>query len=215
MARRALSRDEVVDAAVRVADDGGLAAVSMRHVGRALGVEAMSLYHHVRSKDDLLDALADWPFGQIWTPAADDPWRPAMARRASSAREVLRAHPWAQGLVESRAPGRALLRHHDALLGCLYGNGFPPPLAAHAFSAIDAYVYGFALTEQTVPMDPDASPAEAAAALGLDPSGYPHLAVYLQTQAADYRFATEFDYGLDLLLEALEARLASSSGPLE
>ena len=155
MPRPALTRDRVVDAAVRVADRGGLAHVSMRNVGRELGVEAMSLYHHVAGKDALLDALADRVYGEIALPAPDLPWRPAMADRAASARAVLAAHPWALGLIESRRdPGPALLRHHDTVLGCLRRNGFSVALAAHAFSVIDAYVYGFVLTEVNLPFSP-------------------------------------------------------------
>ncbi len=154
--RPALSHDRIVEAAVRVADAGGLGQVSMRNVGRELGVEAMSLYHHVANKDALLDGLASWIFTQVELPEPDAPWRPAMAARAASAREVLAAHPWALGLIESRrSPGAPLLRHHDAVLGCLRGNGFSVALAAHAFSAIDAYVYGFVLTELNLPFDAD------------------------------------------------------------
>src|SRR5688572_11550000 len=100
--RPALSRDRIVDAAVAVADRGGLAAVSMRSVGREAGAEAMSLYHHLRGKEELLDALADWAFSRIRPPRPDQPWRAAMRSRAASARAVLFAHPWALGLLESR-----------------------------------------------------------------------------------------------------------------
>ncbi len=114
MARRqVLSVGAIVEAAVRVADRGGLAQVSMRNVGRQLGVEAMSLYHHLSGKEALLDALADWAFACIELPEPAQPWRAAMTARAGSARRVLVAHPWALGLLESRrAPGPALLRHH-------------------------------------------------------------------------------------------------------
>ena len=152
--RPALSRDRIVDAAATVADSRGLTGVSMRNVGKELGVEAMSLYHHISGKDDLLDGLADWVFTGIELPALDQPWRPAMSERAASSRGRLSAHPWALGLIESRRnPGPALLRHHDTVLGCLRRNGFSVELAAHAFSAIDAYVYGFVLTELNLPME--------------------------------------------------------------
>ncbi|MEE1622398.1 TetR/AcrR family transcriptional regulator [Zafaria sp. J156] len=153
-AREPLSRERVVEAAVAVADRGGLAAASMRGVAAELGVEAMSLYHHVAGKDALLDALVDWVFARIELPGERDPWRPAMAARAASARSVLAAHPWALGLIESRrVPGPALLAHHNAVLGNLRANGFPVRLAAHAFSALDSYVYGFVLTELNLPFD--------------------------------------------------------------
>ncbi|GAA3226851.1 TetR/AcrR family transcriptional regulator C-terminal domain-containing protein [Pseudonocardia petroleophila] len=207
--RPALSPERVVDAAVRVADRGGLALVSMRNVGRELGVEAMSLYHHVAGKDALLDALADRVFGEIGLPAPDRPWRPAMADRAASARVVLSAHPWALGLVESRRnPGPALLRHHDAVLGCLRRNGFTVAMAAHAYSVLDAYVYGFVLTEVNLPFEPGEGPDEFVEALNLPVDAYPHLAemVAEHVRGRDYAYAHEFEYGLELILDGLAAR---------
>ena len=212
--RPQLTADRIVDAAVRVADRGGLGAVSMRNVGKELGVEAMSLYHHIAGKDALLDALADWIFTGIRLPAPDDPWRPAMAARATAARVVLAAHPWALGLIESRRnPGPPLLRHHDAVLGCLRRNGFPVALAAHAFSVIDAYVYGFVLTEVNLPFEPGERTEEFVATLSLPADDYPHLAEMMdaQVRGTDYAYADEFGYGLELILDGLEERLAAAS----
>jgi AcrR family transcriptional regulator len=209
-ARPALTRDRIVDGAARVADAGGLAAVSMRNVGKELGVEAMSLYHHIAGKDALLDALVDWVFAAIELPDLDAPWRPAMAARAASARTVLSAHPWGLGLIESRRhPGPALLRHHDTVLGCLRRGGFPVALAAHAFSVIDAYVHGFVLTELNLPFEPGEATEEFVVALGLPVEEYPHLAemVAERVRGRDYAYADEFSYGLDLILDGLEERL--------
>ncbi|MBW0117869.1 TetR/AcrR family transcriptional regulator [Pseudonocardia abyssalis] len=207
--RPALSPERVVDAAVRVADRGGLALVSMRNVGRELGVEAMSLYHHVAGKEALLDALADRVYGEIELPAPDRPWRPAMADRAASARAVLSRHPWALGLVESRSnPLPALLHHHDSVLGCLRRNGFGVALAAHAFSVLDAYVYGFVLTEVNLPFEPGEGTEEFVAALELPADTYPHLTelVAEKMRGRDYAYADEFGYGLELILDGLAAR---------
>lgn len=207
--RPALNRERIIHAAVTVADHGGLSALSMRGVGKQLGVEAMSLYHHLNGKDELLDELADWPFTQIDLPAADQPWRPAMTRRAASARRVLFAHPWALGLIESRRnPGPAVLRHHDAVLGCLRRNGFPVALAAHAFSAIDAYVYGFVLTELNLPFQPPDDAATFASGIDLPAGAYPHLAEMFTELVAvkHYAYADEFGYGLDLILDELQRR---------
>ena len=168
-----------------------------------------SLYHHLSGKEDLLDALADWPFSRIMLPAGNQPWRAAMVERAASARRVLARHPWALGLLESRRhPGPALLRHHDSVLGCLRGNDFPVALAAHAFSAIDAYVYGFVLTELNLPVEPGEGAEELAVGIGLSPRDYPHLAEMFAEQVVgrDYTFADEFDYGLGLILDGLEER---------
>jgi AcrR family transcriptional regulator len=124
----------------------------MRKLGEALGVEAMSLYNHVASKSDLLDGMIDIVFSEIDLPSGDGGWKDAMRRRAISAREVLRRHPWAIGLMESRiSPGSATLRHHDAVLGCLRRAGFSIELTAHAYSLLDSYIYGFALQEAGLP----------------------------------------------------------------
>jgi AcrR family transcriptional regulator len=215
--RPALSPEGIVLAAVRVADRGGLAGVSMRNVGKELGVEAMSLYHHLAGKDALLDALADWVFTRIERPGPDQPWRPAMVARAASARRELAAHPWALALVESRrTPGPALLGDHDAVLGCLRRQGFTVALAAHAFSALDAYVYGFVLTELTLPFDEDEGASGFVEEIQdlIDPAAYPHLVEQVTEQVVgqDYSYGLEFDFGLDLVLDSLERHLAEGTG---
>ncbi len=208
-----LTRERVLRAAVALADGHGLDWLSMRKLGQALGVEAMSLYHHVANKEALLDALADWAFAQMELPAAGTPWREAMAARAASARTVLAAHPWALGMLESRSnPGPALLRHHDGVLGLLRGGGFSVELAAHAYSVIDAYVFGFVLTETNLPFEAGEGAedfVEATAGL-MSPEEYPHLTEMAAelVVGGSYDFADEFDYGLELILDSLEARLA-------
>ena len=208
MARAHLTREKVVDAAVAVADAGGLSAVSMRNVGRELGVEAMSLYHHVADKSALLDAMVDWIFTRIELPAPDDGWRDGMVRRADSARAVLAAHPWALGLVDSRrTPGPALLTHHNAVLGCLRRNGFTVELASHAFSVIDSYVYGFVLTEMNLPFSDGADELVGEFTDTLPVADYPYLAELAQTVVTEsYRFADEYSYGLDLVLDSIAVR---------
>ncbi|WP_309114331.1 TetR/AcrR family transcriptional regulator [Saccharothrix sp.] len=208
-----LTHARVVDAAVRVADRGGLTQVSMRNVGKELGVEAMSLYHHVKGKDALLDALADWIFVRIDLPDPATPWRAAMTTRAASARAVLSEHSWGLGLIESRrSPGPASLRHHDAVLGCLRHNGFSVGLAASAFSVLDAYVYGFVLTELNLPFQAGESAEEFVAQVDLPADQYPHLTEMVAEQILDrdYSYGDEFTRGLDLILDSLEARLAAA-----
>lgn len=209
MSRPPLTHQRVVEAAGRVADAAGLGGVSMRSVGRELGVEAMSLYHHVASKDALLDGLADWLFAQIATPTAGHPWRAEMETRAHSARRALAAHPWGLGLIESRrSPGPASLRHHDSVLGCLRTAGFTVALAAHAFSVLDAYTYGFVLTEVNLPFEPGESTEEFLAGIAGALVDHPHLAemVAEQVSGRDYAYGNEFDHGLALVLDGLEAR---------
>lgn len=206
--RPALSTQRVIDAASRVADASGLGGVSMRSVGRELDVEAMSLYHHVASKEALLDGLADWIFERIATPSAAGPWRSEMEARAHSARSVLAAHPWGLGLLESRrSPGPATLHHHDAVLGCLRTAGFSVAMAAHAFSVLDAYVYGFVLTEVNLPFGPDESAEEFVGEIGSALADHPYLAEMVAEQVVgrDYRYGDEFDYGLALVLDGIEA----------
>src|SRR5215207_6141427 len=112
--RPRLNRDRVLQAGVALADAGGIESLSMRRLGEELGVEAMSLYTHVTSKDDLLDGMTDAVFAEIELPREGVPWRTAMRDRALSTRRVLARHPWATGLMQSRThPGPATLRHHD------------------------------------------------------------------------------------------------------
>jgi AcrR family transcriptional regulator len=213
--REALSRERIVDAAAAVADEHGLAGVSMRTVGKHLGVEAMSLYHHISGKEQLLDELADWVFRRVELPAPDAGWRDGMRERARSARAVLAAHPWGLALVESRrAPGPAVLTHHDAVLGCLRRDGFSVRSAAHAFSVIDAYVYGFVLTEQRLPFEPDERVEDYVAELALPTGEYPYLMEMAGEMIVgqDYAFGDEFEHGLELILDGLTAQRVTEAG---
>jgi len=214
--RGTLTHDRILAAAATVADRGGVSAVSMRKVGAELGVEAMSLYHHVPNKAALLDSLAEWVFAQFELPEIGAPWRDAMIGRAASVRAVLGRHPWALGMLESRpTPGPALLRHHDRVMGCLMTEGFSAALATHAFSTIDAFVYGFVLTEAGLPFEPGDG-AEAAFAASVAPSAdeYPYLARSLAEllEGDTFAFADEFSDGLNLILDGLEKRLTASRG---
>jgi AcrR family transcriptional regulator len=211
--RAPLSRDQVLRAAVTLADEGGIGALSMRKLGQALGVEAMSLYNHVADKGDLLDGMIDVVFGEIGLPSGDDGWKQAMRRRAISAREVLGRHRWAIGLMESRrSPGPATLRHHDAVLGCLRVAGFSVELTAHAYSLLDSYIYGFALQEASLPFDTGKEAAQVAQDISaMMPGGeYPYLAEIAAVHVIQpgYQYGQEFETGLDLILDALERAAA-------
>lgn len=207
--RAPLSREGVLRAAVALADKSGIASLTMRRLGEAVGVEAMSLYNHVANKDDLLDGMIDVVFGEIDLPPDDTDWKTAMRQRGISVREVLSRHRWAIGLMESRTtPGPANLRHHDAVIGSLRNAGFSIELAAHAYSALDSYIYGFAMQEPSLPFDTPQQAAEVAQAIMAQlPAGeYPHL-TELTTQHVlkpGYDYANEFEYGLDLILDGLE-----------
>ncbi|MEV8268495.1 TetR/AcrR family transcriptional regulator [Microbacterium sp. NPDC076911] len=215
-ARGTLSRELVISAAAAVADRNGINAVSMRTVGAELGVKAMSIYHHVSDKEALLDALAEWVFAQIALPVVGDPWREAMTTRAVSARAVLGQHPWGLGMLESRpVPGPALMRHHDRVVGCLMSQGFSALLATHAFSTLDAYIYGFVLTEVSLPFAAEGeTEADFAARVAPSEAEYPHLARALEQLFAQesYAFSDEFLDGLNLILDGLAQRLAAAQG---
>jgi AcrR family transcriptional regulator len=208
-----LTQRAIIEAAAEVADAGGVAAVTMRSVAKVLGVEAMSLYYHLANKDALLDSLADWVFEQITLPDLKDHWRVEMMKRAHSARSVLSKHPWALGMLESRpTPGEKLLRHHDRILGCLLGGGMTPVLAAHAFSAIDSYIYGFVLTEASISSSPENLVEEGfSAEVAKQAEKYPNMALIAMAAVNDYNFTfeDEFDYGLNLILDGFEERLHS------
>ena len=150
--RAPLTRQRALIAAIALADAGGIAALTMRKLAQALDVEAMSLYHHVANKDDILDGMIDLVFAEIVLPAGDIDWTTAMRQRARSLRATLVSHPWAIGIMESRsAPGPATLRHHDAVIGCCRRAGFSVEMSAHAFSLLDSYIYGFVLQEVNLP----------------------------------------------------------------
>jgi AcrR family transcriptional regulator len=204
-----LSRDRVLRAGLAFADENGIDSLSMRKLGETLGVEAMSLYNHVANKGELLDGMVDLVFSEIELPSADSDWRTAMRERALSAREALARHPWAVALMQSRnTPGPATLRHHNAVIGSLRRAGFPIELAAHAFSALDSYIYGFALQEASLPFNTPEETAEMAEIfLSQFPvDEYPHLAELTVEHVLQpgYDYSNEFEYGLDLILDGLE-----------
>jgi AcrR family transcriptional regulator len=213
--RARLTRERVLAAAVALADAGGIESLTMRKLGVELGVEAMSLYNHVANKSDLLDGMIDVVFAEIDLPVIGSDWRTAMRRRALSARAVLTRHRWAIGLMESRTtPGPATLRHHDTVIGTLRAAGFSIALTAHAFSAMDSYIYGFALQETTLSFDDGPETAQLAQAImARFASGqYPHLTELAveHVMQPGYDYADEFEFGLDLVLDGLDRELGRS-----
>jgi AcrR family transcriptional regulator len=207
-----LSRERLLRAGVAFADEHGIGSLTMRKLGEALGVEAMSLYKHVASKGDLLDGMIDLVFSEIGLPSRGVDWKTAMHGRAVSARQALSRHRWAIGLMQSRSsPGPATLRHHDAVIGCLREAGFPTPLAAHAFSVLDSYIYGFALQEASLPFDTEAQTADLARTImaRFTPDEYPHLTELALEHVLQpgYDYANEYEFGLELIIDGLERNL--------
>jgi AcrR family transcriptional regulator len=207
--RPRLSRQRVLDTAINRADHGGLDALTMRSLAEELGVAPMALYNHVANKDDLIDAMVDVVFGEIGVPSGAGDWKTAMRRRAIAVRDALLRHRWAIGLMESRRrPGPANLRHHDAMLGRLRAAGFSVEMAAHAYSLLDSYIYGFALTKMRLPFETSEEVAAVAQGM-LQPfpvNEFPNLVEFITEHAMKpgYDFGDEFEYGLDVILDGIE-----------
>jgi len=208
-----LNKERVLQAAVTVAVRDGIEALTMRKVADELGAGAMSLYYYVPNKEHLLDEMIDIVFSEIDAPTTDVDWKTAMRNRAISTRDALRRHPWAVGLMEGRTThGPANLSLHNAVLGCLRAAGFSLEMTVHAYSVLDAYIYGFALQETDMsPETADDFAAEAQRQMQEYEAvlaNYPHLVEVVGGYVAEsgYDYATEFVFGLDLILDALEQR---------
>ena len=191
-------------------DKDGIESLSMRKLAQTLGVKAMSLYRHVRNKGEIVDGMIDLVFGEIGLPPPGLDWKKAMRQRALSAREVLARHPWAIGLMESRStPGPATLQHHDAVIGCLREAGFSIAMAAHAYSVLDSYIYGFALQQASLPFKTSDEAVEVADSIRrqFPADAYPHLTELTVQHVLQpgYDYADEFEFGLDLILDGLES----------
>jgi AcrR family transcriptional regulator len=213
--RTPLSRDRAITVAVRLADEGGIDSLTMRKLAKELQVEAMSLYYHVPNKDDILDGMVDFVFSQIVLPSADTPWKKGMRDRAHSARNVLNLHPWAVSLMDSRtSPGPETLAHHNAVLGCLREGGFSVVMAAHAFSLLDAYIFGFVLQDTNLPFEsPEELQALADSIMESFPAeAFPHMyeLTIEHVLKPGYNYGDEFQYGLELILDGLEVRLSTA-----
>ncbi len=200
-----LSRDRVLRAALALADEGGVEAVSMRRLGQVLGVEAMSLYKHVADKEAILDGIADLVMDEVEVPSPDLDWRTSIRRSAISAHEAFRRHPWAGLVLESRLnPGPARLRYLDAVVGILRGAGFDTPTVARAFMALDSHTYGFTMQELALPFDAASAPGVAEEmTTRVFADGYPNLAAMAELAMSGAQLL-DFEFGLDLLLDGLE-----------
>jgi AcrR family transcriptional regulator len=215
--RKPLSTARVLQAAVALADEAGLEAFSMRGLAQELAVVPMALYKHVANKEELLDGMVDIVFSEIELPSEDLDWRSAMRRRAVSTREALKRHSWAIGMMESRHPGPANLRNHNAVMGCLRNAGFPFEMAVHAYSLQDAYIYGFALQDRDLAFETPSSAGEAAQRRAQTIGAledYPYLVeIATKLPESGYDSTAEFAWGLDLLLDGLDRLRPAGATP--
>jgi AcrR family transcriptional regulator len=214
--REPVTRERAIGVAIALADRGGLESLSMRKLAAELGVEAMSLYYHVKNKSDLLDGMLDVVYTEFSTPRAGDEWRQAMQDRARSTRSVLTKHPWAITIKARTSPGPATLGHLDAVIGCLSAAGFSMPLIGHAMSILDSYVQGFAQQEVSLPLDPSGDIGAATEAIIAQQMQMAEAFPNLADMAAElilkpgYAYGNEFEWGLELVLDGLAAAHAEN-----
>ena len=204
--RPALTRDRILDGALALADDVGMERFTIRRLAERLDTKPMSIYHHVPSKDEIVDGMVERVFDEIALPPKDLEWREAIRLRCLSARDVLGRHRWAPPPMESRpSPGPAMLRHHDAMLSALRRGGLSWELTAHGYAVIDSFVYGFALEEANLPGGGGSEMMDLAGGLADALAGYPTLAAFTTDWVLrpGYSFAASFGFGLDLIIDGL------------
>jgi AcrR family transcriptional regulator len=210
--RPPLSRERVLRAAIGLADADGIDSLSMRRLGQALGVEAMSLYNHVRNKDEILDGIVDMVVSEFELPSPGGEWKSSLRRTAMSAHQVLVKHPWAASLMLSPARmSAARLRYMETILRSLRDGGFSPEMTHHAYHALDSHISGFTLWAVHFQFTPEEADELASSFLGsLAPDEYPylieHAGVHMRMDAAPPKpnDEGEFGFGLDLILDGLE-----------
>lgn len=211
--RNTLSRDRVVTAALELIDRDGLDAFTIRLLAADLGVRPMAIYHYVESKNELLDALVDLVFREIYVACRGEDWRRELHQRCTSLRETLARHRWALPVMESRRhPGPATLANHEAVLDVLRSSGLSLQATAHSYATLDAFVYGFALQETM--LETAGLPDSAADVMdGMDLRRFPRIAelATMYANAPTYPFVASFDVGLNLILDGIE-RAVDSDG---
>ncbi len=209
--RDTLTRERVLRAAIDLADERGIDALTMRELGKRLGVEGASLYNHIANKDDLLDAMTDLVASEIEVPVGLPDWKDAMRKRAISARDVFARHPWASTLIDSREhSGPAQLAYADRVLGTLLAAGFSPRAAANAFLVLDTYIYGFQRQQSSLALPEGIETFDVADELlaTLQEDAYPALLrIASDFSANPHDEKAVFDFGLNLILDGLERSL--------
>src|ERR1700693_5585284 len=203
-----LSKERVLRAAIKLADEGGVEALSMRKLADVLGVKAISLYNHVANKDDVLDGIVDAAWAEILPPTGDEDWKTAVRDIAISAHEMMMSHPWASDL-SVRKPGLARLRYGDSLLGCFRNAGFSKDLTYHAYHIIESYIMGYTLQVLSFRAVDTQQFEDIAAGFrrGDFSADYPHFTEHaLQHMEPEpgHDEVSGYELGLDLILDSLE-----------
>ena len=208
--RTPLSRDRILETALRLADEGGLESLSMRKLGHALGVEAMSLYNHVANKDDVIDGIVDLVMAETDAPPATEDWEVAIRSSAVSIHDALRRHPWAASLLMLRArPGR--LRYMDSLLRLLRDAGFSAETTYTSYHVLDGHIFGFSLWENShVYTAEQLAEMEELFKTTITFEAYPHLREHAEQHFAEgpHRDVSAFEFALDLILDGMKRELA-------
>jgi AcrR family transcriptional regulator len=206
--REPLTRERVLQAAIELADEEGIDAVSMRRLGQRLGVEAMSLYNHVANKDDLEAGIVELVLGKVEPPTGPD-WKEALRRTSVSAYQVFLRHRWSCGLmmrVPRASPTRMVWM--EDVLRTLREGGCSAKLTHHAYHALDSHIVGFTLWQVNMPFETREELVELAEGFleKLDATRFPyiveHAHQHIDPPPEDGR--TEFEFGLDLILDGLE-----------
>jgi AcrR family transcriptional regulator len=206
-----LSKERVLGAAVALADEGGVDALSMRRLAQELGVVPMALYKHVANKDEMLGGMIDVVVGEIDPPLSGTDWKTAVRQRVLSARSALLRHPWASQVIESRTdPTPAVLKYMDSMVGMFRAGGFSVDLTHHAMHAMGSRLLGFSqeLFDDTADAGPELDPVM----LREMANGYPHITEMVMAITHDDESVVgtgcddqfEFEFALDLMLDGLE-----------
>ena len=212
-----LSRDRVLRAAIDLADQAGIESLSMRKLGQALGVEAMSLYNHVANKDDILNGIVEIVESDIELPTPGAEWKAALRKTAVSAHDVFERHPWAAGLALAATGARPVRwRYMNTVLGCLREAGFSAGMTDHAYHALESHVAGFTMWSSQLTIDPETLPDLAAAFIRELPEDLPYLVEHVHQHLKEQDLDDEgtFAFGLDLILDGLE-RIRDTSGHVQ
>jgi AcrR family transcriptional regulator len=215
--RTPLTRERVLQAAVDLADRGGIESLSMRKLGQELGVDAMALYRHVRNKDDILDGIIERLVGEIDTSHPGEDWKPALRDQAMTARRLMLRHPWARRVLEERGTsGPATIAYIESILAILRGGGFSLDLAHHALHVLGSRIFGF---NQDFFDDSGPEPTKEVAQMQARAlAAYPHVFELAQAASHDGVLGrcdddVEFAFGLDLVVDGLE-RHRAALGPV-